>query len=170
MSDEAAVAEATEEAVAPEAPLAAPVDKSEIYSRIAGQLNKKVEDRFASVASRVKAKHKEDIHMRRVFGDEDGRGLVVGIFNALLDLLMSPNGENEIVEGVTVGLPGGLGSLELLTAGATTKKTPQGKTVEVPKRWRCKWNPGKSVSERLSALPEPAQDDPAATAEAPAAE
>lgn len=156
---------AVAEPEAPATPVAATpaADKNEIYSRIAAGLNAKVEARFEPVANRVKAKHKDEIHLRRVFGDEDGRAILVSVFTELLDLLMAPDAEGKIVENKTVGLPAGLGSIELLTAGATTKKTPQGSTIEVPKRWRVKWNTGKAVAERLAALPAPLPDAPAPT-------
>lgn len=134
-----------------------PASKVEIYSRIAGLLNEKVQERFAVVQKRVLERHKDDVHMRRVFGDEDGRSLMVMMWTELMDLLVSPNSEGQIVEGTTVGLPAGLGSLELLTAGATKKKTPQGAMIDVKKRWRVKWNPGKAVQEKIAALPKPAE-------------
>jgi hypothetical protein len=154
------------EVEAPVAVAATPAaDKNEIYSRIAKVLNDKVDDRFKSVQERVKAQHKTEIHLRRVFGDEDGRSMLVMVFSELLDSLVAP-GAGGVTEAATLGLPAGLGSIELLTAGATTKKTPQGSTINVPKRWRIKWNTGKAVSERLAALPAPAPDpeQPAPTA------
>ena len=170
VAPEATVTPASEVPVVPEAPTAPAADKNEIYARIAAGLNRKVDTRFEAVAKRVKDKHKDDIHLRRVFGDEDGRAIVVGVFDELLDLLLVEKPEGGIPEGKrTLGLPAGLGSLELLTAGATTKKTPQGTTIEVPKRWRVKWNTGKAISERLDALPAPKQDAPEAVTPAPTA-
>lgn len=145
--------------VTPEVEVKPAKDKTEIYSRLAATMNAKVDARFEPVAKRVKEKHKDDIHMRRVFGDEDGRVMVVTVFNELLSLLTAPNADGQIVEGTTLGLPAGLGSWELLTAGATTKKTPQLQIIQVPRRWRIKWNTGKTVQEILEKLPPPPQEE-----------
>jgi hypothetical protein len=147
----------------PQVPETPAKDKAEIYARVASLLNGKVEQRFSPVKDRVRNKFKEEINMRRVFGDEDSRLLLVLYFNQLLALLTKPGPNGKIVKGTTVGLPGGLGSLEILTAGATKKKTPQGKTIDVEERWRLKWNPGKNVDLLLEKLPKPDPDPEPAT-------
>jgi len=144
------------EAKAPEA-AKKPVSKEELYRSISTSMNAKVDEYFAPVAARVKDKAKMEIKMRQVFGDQDARDLVVAVFDGLFDILLTP-GEDGSVKPVSLGIPGGFGSIQLTTAGATTKKTPQGQTVEVQKRWRVKYSPGKSVDERLKQLPAPAED------------
>jgi hypothetical protein len=176
----AAPVEATPEAVA--APKVPPKSKQELYGQLAQTANDKVAAAFAPVQARVKERAKLEINLRRVFGDDDGRRMVVDVIRGLLLLTIQPNAEGKIKEGYTVGLPDGLGSLEILTAGATTKTTPQGVKIPVERRWRLKWNPGKSAEDMLDKLPKPPQDvDPnvavevtvpveaAAPAEAPAA-
>lgn len=155
---EADTKEARENLPAPEGQEGKPRSKEQLYRIMAGRLNRKTEEYFKPVAERVQKKHGEEIKMRQVFGDQDARDLLVLFFQGLFDILLQPNAEGEFKE-VSVGIPGGFGSLQLTTAGATTKKTPQGQVVEVQKRWRVKYSPGKSVDGRLEQLPPPPPDE-----------
>jgi hypothetical protein len=133
-------------------------DKEDMYRSIANYLNAKVEKVFAAVARRVKDQKNMDIKLRQVFGDQHARDLTVGLFDGLMSILLQQDEGGQYVES-SVGIPGGYGSLQLTTAAATIKRTPQGQTVEVPKRWRLKWSPGKTVDEKLDALPAPPPDE-----------
>lgn len=132
-------------------------DKEDMYRSVANYLNAKVERVFSPVAKRVKDQKNMDIKLRQVFGDQHARDLTVAIFDGLVGILLQQDEKGNYVEA-SVGIPGGYGSLQLTTAAATTKRTPQGQTVEVPKRWRLKWSPGKTVDEKLDALPAPPPD------------
>jgi hypothetical protein len=134
-----------------------PRTKEEAYRIISQRLNTKVQSYFQPIADRVMKKHKESIKMRQVFGDTDARDLVVSMWDMFYDILLTPN-DDGTVEPTSLGIPGGHGSLQLTTAGATTKMTPQRVSVKVDKRWRVKYSPGKTVDERLSQLPPPPQD------------
>jgi len=146
-----------------------PEDKEDLYRLLAGKLNTKVEQYFEPVAKRVKDQKNMDIKMRQVFGDQDIRDLTVAIFDGLFDILLQD--VDPKAEKYSTGIPGGYGSLQLMTAAATTKKTPQGQLVPVKKRWRVKYSPGKSVDERLAKLPAPIDEKKAepVPAAAPAA-
>jgi len=147
---------------------AKPHSKEQLYRHIASRLNLKVDTYFAPVAERMLKKHNEEIKMRQVFGDQDARDLLVLFWTGMFDILLQPDGEGQYKES-SVGIPAGFGSLQLTTAGATTKKTPQGQVVDVLKRWRVKYSPGKAVDSRLSQLPAPPPDEPTATPATPAA-
>jgi len=135
-----------------------PNSKEQLYRAIAGRLNRKTDEYFRPVAERIQKKHGEEIKMRQVFGDQDARDLLVLFFTGMFDILLQPDAEGTYKE-VSVGIPGGFGSISLTTAGATTKKTPQGQVVEVLKRWRVKYSPGKFIDGRLDQLPPPPPDE-----------
>jgi hypothetical protein len=127
--------------VCPEA-FSAPKNKEEFYNQLVTRLNNLVEAKRG--------------HGRKVFGNSHGRDIVVLVFDGLADILTHPNGEGTVVPN-NLGMPGGWGSIQLGTAKATTKRTPQGKVVEVPKRWRVVWKPGKAMSDRIRMLEGPPQ-------------
>jgi len=137
---------ATTEAATEAPPVGPPKDKDELYRQIATKLNGMVEEK------RGKGK--------QVFGDNHARDILVSVFDGLTDILFQTDENGKAAEG-SVGIPAGYGSMQLGTAAATVKKTPQGVTVNVPKRWRSVWRPGKSVDERLKKLPPPEPDAPA---------
>ena len=97
---------------------------------------------------------------RQVFGDAHGHDIVESVWNGFLGILLQLDKEGKAQE-CSVGIPDGFGSLKLGTAKATSKKTPQGQLVSVPKRWRVVWRPGKKVDSLLEALPPPPQVDSA---------
>jgi hypothetical protein len=136
---------------------AIPTSKEKLYRQIASRLNNKVDAYFKPVAERVQKKHGEEIKMRQVFGDSDARNLVVIVWRGLFDILLCP-GDGGAISEVNVGIPGGFGSLQLTTAGATKKKTPQGQVVDVQKRWRVKYSAGRTVDVLLEQLPPPPPD------------
>jgi hypothetical protein len=146
-----------------------PKSKEELYRQFATFLNQRVQDTFKPVAERVKTKHGEEIKLRQVFGDTDARDLVVSVWEGFFNLLLQPADDGSYRE-VSVGIPGGYGSLQLTTAGATTKKTPQGQTVQVHERWRVKYSPGKAVDSKLGQLPPPPPKAAAPATPAPAPE
>ena len=135
----------------------APTKKEDMYRAMADLLNAKVHKAFEPIARRASEKGIDkgsSLSIRKVFGDNDARDLTVAVFDGLTDILFQTDG-GKASEG-SVGIPAGFGSLQLTTAAATTKRTPQGNTVEVPERWRVKWSPGKAVDEKLAKLPAPA--------------
>jgi nucleoid DNA-binding protein len=143
--------------------------KEDIYRSFATYLNAKVEKAFQPVARRVLEQKGMEIKMRQVFGDQVGRDLMVAVYQGLLTLVTTKD-ENGAAQVTSVGIPGGFGSIQLTTAAATTKRTPQGQTVEVPKRWRLKYSPGKTVDETLDSLAPPPADAPEEPTATPAAE
>jgi len=160
------VAEAPAAAAPEAAPAAAPIvrtlkSKDDLYAIIKDRLNAKVEAKFEGVRKRGEAKGL-DLNMRQVFGDTDGRDLLVEIFEGLTELVCQLD-ESGKAQPCDLHLPGGFGSLKLTTAAKTTKRTPQGKTIDVPERWRIKYVPGKSMSDKLKTLSAPEPIAPAAT-------
>lgn len=135
-----------------------PKSKEQLYRLGAQRLNEKVQEYFKPVQERQMKRHNEEIKMRQVFGDQDIRDLVVFVFGGIFDILLQP-GADGVLREATVGIPGGFGSMQLATAGATRKTTPQGTVVEVQKRWRVKYSPGKMVDQKLAQLPPPPQDE-----------
>lgn len=150
MADEvAAVAEAVAEAteakeIEEDFPVSgnpSPTKKEELYRDLATRLNMVVE--------RKRGKG------RQCFGDNHGRDILVAVIDGLVDIVLQPmDSAGRPAEG-SVGIPGGYGSMQLGTAAATRKVTPQGKEIDVPIRWRMVWRPGKTVDDRLHALPPP---------------
>lgn len=156
--------EATEKVTKTPFPETPPASKKEIYNRVADRLNAAVQERWTALQKRIKDKTGQDFNFRDVFGEAEGREVVIEVLGNFCSLLTKADAEGNLVRNTTVGLPGGFGSLELLTAGATTKTTPQNRKVEVPERWRVKWNPGKTMDDLLSKLPAPTPKDPEAPA------
>lgn len=105
---------------------------------------------------------------RQVFGDQHAHDIVTGVFAGFVGILLQTD-KNGQAQECSVGIPAGYGSLQLGTAAPTTKRTPQGQVVSVPRRWRAVWRPGKAVEDLLDALPPPPQDAPKAAEAAPEA-
>jgi nucleoid DNA-binding protein len=141
--------------------------KDDLYAMVKDQLNAKVEAKFEGVRKRGEAKGL-DLNMRQVFGDTDGRDLLVQIFEGLTELVCQLD-ENGKAQPCDLHLPGGFGSLKLTTAAKTVKRTPQGKTINVPERWRIKYVPGKSMSDKLATLAAPEPIEAATVSVTPAA-
>jgi hypothetical protein len=136
--------------------------KEELYRHLSEKLNAKVQEYFKPVADRVAEKTNiKDLKLRQVFSDADMRDLLVDYMRGLFGILTQP-GENGALDEASVGIPAGFGSIQLTTAGATKKKTPQGKMVDVPLRWRIRYSAGKTVEGLLKTLPAPTHDANAA--------
>lgn len=149
--EEKADVAATSENSLPEVVTAAPKKKEDLYKQMAARLNAQVE--------KVRGEG------RKVFGDHHMRDVMVGVFQGLMEIATQTD-ESGKAEVGTVGIPGGFGSFQLGTAAATVKKTPQGQVLNVPKRWRFVWKPGKAVDDRLDTLPVPEPDAPVEAAPA----
>ena len=128
--------------------------KEEIYQAIADYANQRVQKAFTHIANRALQKKGLVLKMRPVFGDRFGRDVMVAVFEGLLNIL-SQKDENGRNQPRSVPIPGGFGSLQLMVAAATRKVTPQGNEVDVPRRWRLKYSPGKTVEDRFDVLTTP---------------
>lgn len=119
--------------------------KEDLYEAIKQRLNEQVISKRGTGA--------------QVFGDTHTHDIVVSVWEGFFRILTQLDAEGQ-AQVASLGIPNGYGSLKLMTAAATKKRTPQGAIVQVPKRWRAVWRPGKRVEEILDTLPPPKQDAP----------
>jgi nucleoid DNA-binding protein len=135
-------------------------EKEDLYKYVQNYLNAKVEDVVQPVVAKVKDKANLTIKVKRVFSKDDARDILVLLMDGLVEALLFPKPDGTNVP-TSLGIPGGFGSFQLGYAKKTRAKTPQKVWVDVPRRWRVKWVPGKQVTDRIKALipPEPEEEE-----------
>jgi hypothetical protein len=133
-----------------------PQTKKDVYRNLAAVINHHANSKYGPLLERINSKGKTDYKVRPVVGEEVAKDILVLVFTQLIQLVTRLN-EAGVPEERSEGLPAGLGSLALLTAGATTKMTPQGAKVDIPERWRFRYSPGKGPSDILDTLVNPVE-------------
>jgi len=105
------------------------------------------------------------IKLKQVFSKDDVRDILVLLMDGLFEALLFSKEDGTNVP-TSLGIPGGFGAFQLGYAKKTRAFTPQQVWVEVPRRWRVKYVPGKKVVDRVKALIPP-PPEPEAQAQAP---
>lgn len=128
--------------------------KEEMYRKGNVLLNETLHRRLDPIWERQVSREGSSRSFPQVFGDRHVRELLVMFLRDLVGMAVAPS-EDGHVYPKAVALPEGFGSIKLTVSPPRQKRTPQGKNIALPARYKMRLDFGSTVDSILDALPSP---------------